>query len=96
MGREEFESAEQPHEKSELQEPVRGAPGRPVVRGWSGRLEQQGQEDFIQGWEEEEDLGGRPGDLWPRTWSCLLPGASQTLCILFCPLASRGIFRTQI
>ena len=58
MGRENLDSAEQPPEKSELQEPVRGAPGRPVVRGWRGLLEQQGQEDFIQGWEEEEDLGG--------------------------------------
>ena len=34
MGREDLDSAEQPSEKSELQEPVRGAPGRPVVWGW--------------------------------------------------------------
>lgn len=80
-------SAEQPPEKPEPQEPVRELQAG-VWFGGGGRLEQRGQEDFIQGSEEEEDLGG---EAWGSlAWNMELP-PSRGLSEPLDPLLPSGI-----
>lgn len=99
MGREDLDSAEQPSEKLKLQEPVRGAPGRPVVRGLGCSWSQRGQGGFHSRVGEGEG-GLRWGGLGISGLehrAASFQGLSDPLYpSYFCSLASEGIFGTQI